>query len=158
MQSPRMAMALSALALAGCAGGDPPDELAGLWSPGPAACAAGVGVRFEADAIQAVYDEQIETLFARPRYEVEANDDDIFRVRIDYDLPRIAGAARSPNQHGVLLLERRPDGGIAPETHAMADPRTGSMRTRIADDPVARLMTLQPCGSHPWSGGLRGRA
>lgn len=158
MLSPRMAMALSALALVGCAGADPPEELAGLWSPGPAACAAGVGVRFEADAIEAVYAEQVETLFARPRYEVEANDDDSFVVRIDYDLPRIAGAARSPNQYGMLLLERQADGGIAPHAHALVDPRTGAMRTRIVDDPVARLLTLQPCGPHPWSGGLRGRA
>ncbi|MBY0563362.1 MAG: hypothetical protein K2P58_04165 [Hyphomonadaceae bacterium] len=157
MQSPRTAIALSALALAGCAGGGPPQELAGLWSAGPASCDAGVGVRFEADAIEAVYDQQVETLFARPRYEIEANGD-AFRVRIAYDLPRIAGAVRSPNQHGVLVLARQPDGGLAPETHALVDPRTGATRTRIAGDPVETLMTLHPCGEHPWLGGLRGRA
>ena len=146
-----------ALALAACAGPRPPEELSGLWSAGPAACEAGVGVRFRGDAIEAIYDTQVETLFARPRYAVEA-EGDTFRVRITYDLPRIAGGVRSSGAHGVLVLARQPSGGIAPSRHALVDGRTGATRTRIDNDPVLRLMTLAPCGAHPWREGLRGRS
>jgi hypothetical protein len=151
----RPPIALFGLALAGCAGAPPPPELGGLWSAGPAACAAGVGVRFRAEAIEAVYADGVETLFAHPRYEVQS-DSDTFRVRIVYDLPKPVGGAHAAGAHGVLVLARQPDGSIAPERHTLLDARTGSARTRIVDDPAAILL-LHPCGAHPWREELRGR-
>jgi hypothetical protein len=59
--------------------------------------------------------------------------------------------------HGVLVLVRQPDGGIAPLTHSIVDARTGSSRMRIADDPAVQALTLAPCGAHPWREDLRGR-
>jgi hypothetical protein len=152
----RPPLALLGLALAGCADA-PPQELGGLWSAGPAACAAGVGVRFRADAIEAVYDREVETLFAHPRYQVEPHGE-AFRVRIVYDLPQLPGGASAPGSHGVLILARQADGSIAPEYHAMVDGRTGAVRMRIVNDPAALLLSLQPCGAHPWREELRGRA
>jgi hypothetical protein len=38
------------------------------------------------------------------------------------------------------------------------DPRTGSARLRIANDPAATALTLTPCGDHPWRERLRGRS
>lgn len=147
--------ALLALALVGCGGARPPEELSGLWSAGPAACQVGVGVRFRSGAIVAVYDRQVEVLFARPRYEV-ARGGDSFEVRIAYDLPRITGGARTAGSHGVLVLARQRDGGLAPVRHVLVDGRTGATRVRLNNDPATSLMTLQPCGRHPWSGGIRG--
>lgn len=143
--------------LAGCAGGSAPSQLSGLWSAGPAACAAGVGVRFDADAIRAVYDNESEILFANPRYALES-DGEMFRVRIVYDLPQVAGGARVVGSHGVLVLARqRGEGGIAPVAHSMVDGRTGAARMRLVGDPAIGLMTLEPCGAHPWGAPLRGR-
>jgi hypothetical protein len=134
----------------------PPEELGGLWSAGPAACAAGVGVRFNADAIEVVYEDETATLFDHPRYVVESTDLS-FRVRITYDLPRVAGGTRVAGAHGVVVLARQPSGGIAPLTHSIVDGRTGSARMRIADDPAIAALTLAPCGAHPWKEDLRGR-
>lgn len=145
-----------ALAVGSCSGASRPEELSGLWSAGPAACEAGVGVRFEADAIEVVYERQSETLFANPRYELERGGDN-FRIRITYDLPRVTGGARSIGAHGVIVLTRGSDGRIQPEMHNLVDGRTGATRTRIVDDPAVTALSLQPCGDHPWREGLRGR-
>lgn len=128
-----------------------------MWSAAPAACEAGVGVRFEKDAIEAVFDRQTETLFARPRYAV-VRDGERFAVSITYDLPRFAGGVASAGAHGVLVLERQPGGGLAPASHNLMDARTGAARLRVSGDPAATLMTLVPCGDHPWREDLRGRA
>jgi hypothetical protein len=135
----------------------PPPELMGLWSAGPAACAAGVGVRFNADAIEVVYQDATETLFAHPRYKVESNGE-AFRVRITYELPRVVGGARVAGARGVVVLARQPGGTIAPITHSIVDARTGSARMRITEDPAVTALTLSPCGEHPWQEDLRGRA
>lgn len=145
-----------AIATAGCGGSQPPQELAGLWSAGPAACAAGVGIRFGAGAIEAVYDRQTEILFANPRYQSLSNEGN-FRVRIVYKLPHLPGGARTAGARGMLVLARQPDGGLAPEAHNLTDARTGAVRLRISDDPATALLTLQPCGAHAWREGLRGR-
>lgn len=150
---------LSLVLMSGCSGGTkPPVELDGLWSASAPACAAGVGVRFRANAIEAVYRNDHQTLFAQPRYAVESAGED-FRVRITYQLPQIAGGVRTAGAHGVIILVRRAD-GIAPEAHNLIDPRTGAARLRIDDDPATTALTLQPCGTHPWrrDEGLRGRA
>jgi hypothetical protein len=150
------ALALLSLMLivSACAGPpEPPAELDGLWSAGPAACAAGVGVRFEADAIQAVYENEAQILFSRPRYELESPGES-FRVRIVYELPRVTGGVRVTGARGRLVLARQSDGSLAPLTHSIIDARTGSARMRIADDPVLRALTLAPCGAHE---DLRGR-
>jgi hypothetical protein len=140
-----------------CAGpARPPVELDGLWSAGPAACAAGVGVRFNADAIEVVYEDETQTLFNHPRYEVESSGQS-FRVRITYELPRVTGGARVAGAHGVVVLARQPNGGVAPLTHSLIDARTGAARMRIDDDPAVQALTLTPCGSHPWRQDLRGR-
>lgn len=141
---------------AGCAGDRPPADLSGLWSAGPAACAAGVGVRFGKDSIAAVYDTQRETLFDHPQYRVEAGGEH-FRVRILYDLPRSPGASYGAGGYGVLVLERNGDGELRPASHNFIDRRTGSARLRIADDPAMSALTLKPCAPHPWIEGLRGR-
>jgi len=143
------------LAFAGCARERPPAELGGLWSAGQAACAAGVGVRFTEDAIEAVYENQRETLFASPRYRLEGRGD-AFRVRIQYDLPHRPGGARGLGARGVLVLARDDAGRLAPVRHNMLDGRTGAARLRFVDDPAVAALSLEPCGPHPWRGGLRG--
>lgn len=134
----------------------PPAELSGLWSAGPAACEAGVGVRFEDDAVIVVYDQETQTLFDNPRYNLESSGE-TFRVRITYDLPRVTGGARVAGAHGVLVLARQPSGGLAPLTHSIVDARTGSARMRIGGDDAAQSLRLAPCGAHPWREELRGR-
>jgi hypothetical protein len=157
MASARLITACFGLTLlAGCGRAPPPAELSGLWSAGPAACRAGVGIRFQPDAIEAVYaDQERDTLFDNPRYQVEDAGED-FRVRITYQLPRVAGGARTVGAHGVLVLARTPTGGIAPEAHNLIDGLTGTARIRISDDPAIAALTLQPCGRHPWREDLRG--
>ncbi len=152
----RVLIALSLLTLAcGCGAPAPPSALAGLWSPGPAACEAQVGVRFTARAIVAAYQDQSETLFAQPRYQVLPGEP--FRVRIEYALPRRAGAPRVAGAHGVLVLALGGDGALAAESHALMDGRTGAARVRLEDDPAQSLLALRPCGPRPGRAtGLRG--
>jgi len=142
-------LAVLGLALAGCAAAAPPPaELGGLWSAQPAGCIAGEGVRFRANAIEAVYAQDVVTLYAHPRYVVEPGA--AFRVRIVYDLPEVADG--EAGAQGVLVLERRPDGSIAPE----GDERASAGAMHLVND-TATLLTLQPCGAHPWPEPLRGR-
>lgn len=143
------------LGIAGCAPTAPPDELSGLWSASPLACATGVGVRFEPDSIAMVYLDKSEVLFTRPRYQRLAGDE--FRVRVSYRLPQVAGGARDPGALGVFVLGRRADGAIVPLTHNLLDGRTGAARLRIAGDPAATLLTLFPCYAAGVATGLRGR-
>jgi len=150
-------LAALGFAVAGCAEAPPPQELSGLWSAGPAACAAGVGVRFRAGAIEAVYPGETETLFADTTYRVETRTEDAFRVRIEYDMPRLAGSADVLGSHGVLVLARQPNGAIALEQHTLIDGRTGAARVRLTEDPAGTLLSLEPCGAHPWREELRGR-
>lgn len=156
MQRATALLSLLCLASACAQPSHPPAELAGLWSAGPAACAAGVGVRFEPDAIEVVYEDETQTLFDHPRYKLEGSGE-TFRVRITYQLPRVTGGARVVGAHGVLVLARRANGVIAPVMHTISDARTGSARMRIGDDPTMQAMTLTPCGEHPWREDLRGR-
>lgn len=152
-----LAFPFVSLLVSACAGPPhPPAELDGLWSAGPAACAAGVGVRFQSDAVEVVYDDETQTLFDHPRYNLESSGQS-FRVRITYELPHVTGGARVAGAHGVLVLARQPDGGLAPLTHSIVDARTGAARMRIADDSAVQALTLTPCGAHPWREDLRGR-
>ena len=144
-----------ALLLAACGGSAPPAELAGLWSAGQAACAAGVGVRFTAHAIETVYGERSEVLFAEPAYSLEGSGDTM-RVRITYVLPHRPGGAKSIGARGMLVLARGVDGRIVPESHNLLDGRTGAARLRISQDPAREVLNLTPCGPSPWRGGLRG--
>lgn len=157
MAGSRKVALLLALALAGCGSTSaPPEELAGLWSPGDASCEAGVGVRFTAEAIEAVYDRDTQVLFEAPQYDVVEHGGD-FRVRIAYELPRMAGGAHTVGAHGVIVLQRAGE-GVAPVSHTLVDPLTGAARTRVTNDPVSALLTLKPCAiAHPWRAGLRGR-
>jgi hypothetical protein len=157
MQRAMALLSLTLLASACAQPSHPPAELNGLWSAGSAACAAGVGVRFQPDAIEVVYEDETQTLFDHPRYKLESTGE-AFRVRIIYDLPRVTGGARVAGAHGVLVLARQPDGRLAPITHSIIDARTGAARMRIGDDPAAQALNLSPCGAHPWREDLRGRA
>lgn len=148
--------ALSLACLAGCSRAAAPPELSGLWSASQPACAAGVGVRFKADAIEAIYDHDRQTLFDHVTYRVERAGA-AFRVRITYDLPRLAGGVHTAGAHGVIVLVRR-GGGIVPESHNLIDPRTGAVRVQLDNDPAQTLLTLEPCGGHPWRNPLRGRS
>jgi hypothetical protein len=141
--------------MAACNRAAPPVELDGLWSAGPAACDAGVGIRFRPKAIEAIYEDGRQTLFDHPRYQVVSGGD-AFRVRITYQLPRVAGGARTVGAHGVLVLERSDSGGIEPTEHTLIDGLTGAARVRLNDDPAITALTLQPCGRHPWREDLRG--
>jgi hypothetical protein len=114
-------------------------------------------VRFEADKIEVVYEDDTQTLFDHPRYKVESGGES-FRVRITYELPRVAGGARVAGARGVLVLARQSNGGLAPLMHTIVDARTGSARMRIAEDPAVQALTLAPCGAHPWREDLRGRS
>ena len=128
-----------------------------MWSAGDAACAAGVGVHFGTDAIEAVYQDEAQTLFQRPRYLVEESGQ-AFRVRITYELPRLAGGARAAGAYGVITLARQPGGGVAPLAHTLIDGRTGAARQRIVNDPAVTALTLLPCGENGWRDDeLRGR-
>jgi len=155
-----LAFCVAALA-SGCGAARPPRELDGLWSAGPAACAAGVGVKFERSRIVAVYGDQPQVLFSRPDYQREAGSHE-FRVRIVYRLPRLPGGAGSAGAHGVLVLAQNPAGDLAPASHNLIDTRTGSARLRMVDDPALRSMALTPCDGPPpgsaHGAGLRGRA
>jgi hypothetical protein len=149
-----MALIGLALATAGC-GGAPPRELSGLWSAGQASCAAGVGVRFTSDAIEAVYDERREVLFEHPRYQRIGQSP--FRVRIIYDLPRLPGGAHVAGARGLLVLTRQPDGTIVPQVHNLLDARTGAARLPLRDDPAVAALTLAPCAGESGAAALRGR-
>jgi hypothetical protein len=134
----------------------PPAELLGLWSAGPAACAAGVGLSFDNNAVQARIGNDRETLFEDPIYRREGVGE-AFRVRIDYALPLAPGVSHV-GPRGALVLARGPEGRLRPVSHMMTDPLTGSVRMRIKDDPVISSLDLKPCGDHSWNGGLRGRS
>lgn len=134
----------------------PPAELLGLWSAGPAACAAGVGLNFENNVIAARFHEDREVLFEQPIYRREGAGEH-FRVRIDYQLPTPPGGVRAVGAYGAITLARGEDGRLHPVSHVMVDPRTGSMRMRIKDDRPLEALDLTPCDRHPWTLGLRGR-
>ena len=151
--------ALGVAALAASCAAPPPAELSGLWSAGPAACAAGVGVRFGDDAIAAIYDHDRQTLFEHPRYYDESRHG-VLRVRIEYSLPQQPGGAVSAGAEGVLELGRASDGGLEVLSHNLLDHRTGTAQVRIVGDPAADVLRLVPCdGAHPVIiEQLRGRA
>jgi len=126
-----------------------------MWSTGPASCEAGVGVRFNPQAIEAVYDRQRQTLFESPRYTL-LRGGRMFRIRIVYDLPRLPGGAYSVGATGVVVLTRQPDGRIAPEIHNLLDARTGAARLQFVGDPAVAALTLTRCGESLQPMPLRG--
>ncbi len=134
-------------AATGCGAGAGPRELDGLWSTGPGACEAGIGLRFAANAIDAQYGIDRVRLMERTRYTVERGGLRA-RVRIDYDL--------SPAR-GVLVVERGVDGRLRAVAHSVRDPRTGAARVRLDGDRVAAAFNLGQCGADAWAEGLRGR-
>ncbi|MBI3437663.1 MAG: hypothetical protein HY054_03240 [Proteobacteria bacterium] len=101
------------------------------------ACAAGVGIRFKADAIEAVYDTRTETLFAHPQYELRGRGP--FRVRIIYDLPQLPGGAHVAGARGVVELTRRQDGSIAPA-------KPGLVRELTAGADADRMVWVRDAG------------
>lgn len=148
------ALALVCALLLGCSsGGAPPRQLAGMWSAGPAACSARIGLEFGAEAIEAIYVDEREALVERPRYEVIQ--DEPFRVRIRYRLPGNAAVRRSGE--GIIDLERIRDGSLRPVAHRFENELTGAVRLSIGADPMVQAMTVRPCDQNAWIGDLRGR-
>ena len=148
----------SVLALTGCGSERPPAELAGLWSAGPAACEAGMGLRFEDEAIAAVYDGQREVMFQNPRYRVEEHGEE-FRVRVSLRLAAPTWRRAKASAHMACWCWRATRrAALRPSSHNLIDARTGSARMRIVGDPTLSF-ALQPCGDHhPWRENLRGRS
>ncbi len=138
------------LALTASCDSGPPRALHGLWSAGPAACAAGVGLEFGEDAIAAVYGSEREALFVRPRYR-ESHTATGMRVSIDYELPQGRG------MEGRLVLQRGDDGWLRPVSHLMRNKLTGAVRAPIGEDRTALALTVRPCAPDAWLAGLRGR-
>ncbi|MBI1185744.1 MAG: hypothetical protein GC206_00115 [Alphaproteobacteria bacterium] len=145
-------MTAGAALLAGCGAGAP-KELNGLWASGPAACEAGLGVRFSDGAVSAHVDGAEQVLLEAPRYDLERRGTRV-RVRIDYAPP---GGRRASPVRGVLVLERGDDGWLNAVTHRLEDSRTGGVQMRLRDDAMARIFRLRPCGEDAWIEGLRGR-
>lgn len=137
-------------ALGGCAQGPPP-ELGGLWSRSEEACAAGAGVRFEADAVRVYYGRSDRALFDQPNYAVERRGEEA-RIRIDYMQP--AGGAEA-GRRGRLVLHRTREGWIRPVSHQFADKTTGAVSVRLADEDVTRFFTLQLCAAAKENGADR---
>ena len=156
MRSGLVLASTATMALSGCGDGGPPSELSGLWSAGPAACDARIGVKFEPGAVAALYDKGAEPLLKDASYEIERRGAHV-RVRIVYDLPTPAGGARSPGARGILVVERGGDGWLNAVSHRLEDKRTGSARLAIGEDPVASAFHLRKCGPGAWIEGLRGR-
>lgn len=151
-----MRRALAALALfclAGCDG--PPKELAGVWSAGPAACAAGVGLEFGARSIDAIYAGERQILFHNPRYAVEHGADGL-RISVIYDAP--PAGQDDQRVRGMFVLERGDDGWLRPRGRRLEDPRTGTVRVRIGDDPLTTALAVRRCGPDSFIPGLRGRS
>lgn len=143
---------VSAAMLAGCGGGAP-KELDGLWAGGPAACEAGLGVRFRDDAVSAHLEGAEEVLLEAPRYALQRPGARV-RVRIDYAPP---GGRQASPVRGVLVLERGEDGWLSAVAHRLEDARTGSALVRLRGDAMARIFRLRRCGADAWIEGLRGR-
>jgi hypothetical protein len=157
MRSPAvLAVTAAFVCLGGCSRGGPPEELAGLWSSGPAGCEAGIGVQFEPGAVAAHYVAGREPLLKGTAYEIERRGARV-RVRIAYDLPTSPGGVRSPGARGVLVVERGDDGWLNAVAHRLEDSRTGSARINIGPDPIASAFHLRKCGPGAWIEGLRGR-
>jgi len=144
---------LAAALLSGCAESGPPKELHGLWASGPAACDAGLGVRFGGRAVSAHLDGAEQVLLDAPEYELQRRGARV-RVKIEYDPP--GGRAATPVR-GVLVLERGDDGWLTTVSHRLEDLRTGSAQIRIKGDAMAGLFRLRQCGPNAWIEGLRGR-
>lgn len=148
----RVLAALAFFPLAGC--GEPPQELAGVWSAGPAACAAGMGLEFGKRSIDAVYAGERQILFQNPRYAVE-HGPDALRIVVRYDAPPAGGEKRV---RGEVVLERGADGWLKPLSRRLEDPRTGTVRIRIGDDPLTTALAVRRCGPDSFIPGLRGRS
>lgn len=142
-------------AAAGCLDSPPPPELQGLWSGGPAACAAQMGVRFLSDEVTAAFDDgRTQALLHDPEYAVERRGARL-RVRISYALPAPDDAPELAAR-GALTLERDSDGWLNVADHRLQDARTGAVRLILNDDPAARAFRLRRCGPDAWIEGLRG--
>lgn len=124
-----------------------------MWSAGPAACSARIGLEFGAEAIEAIYVDEREALVERPHYEVIQ--DEPFRVRIRYRLP--GGPAVRRTGEGIIDLERISDGSLRPVAHRFENDFTGAVRMSIGADPMVQAMTVRPCDQNAWIGDLRGR-
>jgi hypothetical protein len=129
--------------LAAC-GARPPKELSGLWSTGPAACAAGLGVTFRRDGVWAHYAKDEFVLMAAPRYTVTPTPDGAL-VRIDYKLPGAPGGVAADLGRGVIELERSRMDRLRPVRSRFVDLRTGAATLPLHAGPMEQAMQLARC-------------
>ena len=138
------AVLLGVGALGACAKTRAPVELDGLWSRSLAACAAGLGVTFRADAVQARFGHDTFVLLPDPRYAVHEEGGRAV-VRIDYRLPSAPGGANAALGRGVVELERTAGGRIAPRAAYFLDLQTGTARAPLAHGPLNEALDLGLC-------------
>jgi hypothetical protein len=141
-----LAILLVAGAATGCAKTRAPAELDGLWSRSLAACAAGLGVTFRADAVRARFGADTFVLLADPHYEVRDSGASAM-VRIDYRLPSAPGGVNAALGRGVIQLERTAAGRLAPHGAWFVDLQTGSARAALAPGPLSSALDLGLCPS-----------
>lgn len=143
-----LACVVLATLLSGCGGG-PPKELNGLWSIGPAACAAGLGVTFKGDAVWARYEKDEFLLMDAPRYVVTPTAGGSL-VRIDYKLPSAPGGVSGALGRGVIEIElATASGRLTPLRSRYVDLRTGSARVPLRAGGLERALSLAHCPKHP---------
>ncbi|MGE3302946.1 MAG: hypothetical protein AB7M12_07505 [Hyphomonadaceae bacterium] len=109
-----------------------------------AACAAGLGVTFRADAVRARFGDETLVLLTTPRYEARPEGAGS-RVRIYYSLPHTPGGVRADLGRGVIELERSPAGRLRPVAGWFTDLQTGAAHARLAPGPLDDMLNLGLC-------------
>jgi hypothetical protein len=130
--------------LASCARTPVPAELSGLWSRSLAACAAGLGVTFRNDAVQARFGKETFVLLSEPRYRVVPMGASAL-VRIEYKLPAAPGGVSPALGRGVVELERTPSGRLTPHQAWFLDRQTGTARAALKPGALEGALSLGLC-------------
>jgi hypothetical protein len=115
-----------------------------LWSTGPAACAAGLGVTFRGDSVRARFEDDEFVLMAAPRYAVARTADGAI-IRIEYQLPTEPGGVSGDLGRGVIEIERTDAGRLVPLRRRFVDLRTGSARLPLKAGALEHALTLAKC-------------
>jgi hypothetical protein len=137
---PALALLALPLAVGGCesSAASAPTALAGLWGVGEASCAAGRGVRFDAEAVRVVLPDGAQTLLPDAHYRLRRADG-AWHIRIRYSVPGAPGA------RGEIMLTQGPDGWLQPKARRTADAVSGAMRLTLRDDVLGGVLRVRPC-------------